>query len=74
MIIDAAQALFVTYNNCSIMQFCDIAITSFFADKVVGCGEGGAVLVRDPPWQTKLGCYAIRVGLPPVPLSTLLLV
>lgn len=54
VIIDAAQALFVTYNNCSIMQFCDIAITSFFADKVVGCGEGGAVLVRDPALADKI--------------------
>ena len=44
---DAAQGIGVTYKKQHVGTFGDIGSFSFFADKTITTGEGGAVLVND---------------------------
>jgi len=44
---DAAQGIGVTYQNQHVGSIGDIGCISFFADKTITTGEGGAVLLND---------------------------
>lgn len=48
VIVDAAQSLGATYGNRQTVKYGDIATTSFFPAKPLGCyGDGGAVFTDD---------------------------
>jgi perosamine synthetase len=47
VIEDAAQGMAVTYNGKNVGTFGDIGCMSFFADKTITTGEGGALLLND---------------------------
>jgi perosamine synthetase len=47
VIEDAAQGIGVTYQKQHVGTFGDIGCISFFADKTITTGEGGAVLLND---------------------------
>lgn len=45
---DAAEAHFATYRGRSVGSLAKIATFSFYGNKLITCGEGGAVTVADP--------------------------
>ncbi len=47
LIEDAAQAVGARYKNKSLGTFGDAGCFSFNVDKVISCGEGGAIFIKD---------------------------
>lgn len=47
LIEDAAQAVGAKYKNKSLGTFGDAGCFSFNVDKVISCGEGGAIFIKD---------------------------
>ncbi len=45
---DCAEALGATINGVPVGSFGDVAAFSFFANKVITCGEGGALVLNSP--------------------------
>jgi perosamine synthetase len=48
VIQDSAEAFGATYQGSKLGKYADISTYSFFANKVITCGEGGAVTTTDP--------------------------
>ena len=54
-LIDGAQSFGSTINRKSSFKFCDIATTSFFPTKPLGCyGDGGAIFVKNKILKNKI--------------------
>src|SRR3546814_2371244 len=58
LIEDAAQALMAGYHNQPLGSFGDFAAFSFHNTKNIGCGEGGALLIKkknllEKAWQLR---------------------
>lgn len=53
LIEDAAQALLASYHDQPLGSFADFAAFSFHSTKNIGCGEGGALLIKDKRLQEK---------------------
>ena len=51
---DAAEATFATYKGRTVGSLGRIGTFSFFGNKVLTCGEGGAVTFQDPALLTRL--------------------
>lgn len=51
---DAAEAHFATYKNKPVGSLSRIGIFSFYGNKILTCGEGGAVVVSDPQLDLRL--------------------
>jgi UDP-2-acetamido-2-deoxy-ribo-hexuluronate aminotransferase len=63
-LIDGAQSFGSTIDKKSSFKFCDIATTSFFPTKPLGCyGDGGAVFVRDGDLAKKIRAIKSHGGL-----------
>jgi perosamine synthetase len=54
VIEDAAEALGATYKGRSVGSLAQMATFSFFGNKMVTCGEGGAVTLNDEQMTTRL--------------------
>lgn len=54
VIEDAAESFGGSINGCPAGSFGDISCISFYANKIVTAGEGGAVLTNDPLLDRKL--------------------
>ena len=53
IIEDAAQGVGVKFNNKHVGTFGDAGILSFYGNKTLTCGEGGAVLTEDKVYRLK---------------------
>jgi dTDP-4-amino-4,6-dideoxygalactose transaminase len=53
VIEDAAQAIMSTYKGMPLGGIGDLGCLSFHETKNIICGEGGALLVRDPEWAER---------------------
>lgn len=53
LIEDAAQAIMARYQQQPLGQFGDFAAISFHASKNIGCGEGGALIMKDAAYRAK---------------------
>jgi perosamine synthetase len=51
---DAAEAHFATYKNKPVGSLSRIGTFSFYGNKILTCGEGGAVVVSDPQLDLRL--------------------
>lgn len=51
---DAAEAMGATLDDRAVGSFADIATFSFYSNKVVTCGEGGAVVTQDAQMAERL--------------------
>ena len=54
VIEDIAQAIGARIDGLPAGRFGSLTITSFYATKMIGAGEGGAILTDDPVWAEKL--------------------
>ena len=45
---DAAEAHFATYKGRTVGGLADLTVFSFFGNKIITCGEGGAITTNDP--------------------------
>jgi perosamine synthetase len=54
VIEDAAEAHFALYKNRPVGSLASLATFSFFGNKLITCGEGGAVTLNDPRLATRL--------------------
>lgn len=54
LIEDCAESLLASTNDQHVGQFGDVATFSFFANKLVSCGEGGAVTSSNPELIAKM--------------------
>ena len=58
---DAAQGFGGEYNGCKACSFGDIATTSFFPAKPLGCyGDGGAVFTDNDEWAELIASYRVH--------------
>ncbi|WP_051958174.1 DegT/DnrJ/EryC1/StrS family aminotransferase [Desulfobacter vibrioformis] len=55
---DAAEAHLARYKGCPVGSLSKIATFSFYGNKILTCGEGGAVVFNDP--QLKIRLKALR--------------
>ena len=51
---DAAEAPLATYKGRVVGGLAKMATFSFFGNKLITCGEGGAITLNDPPLDTRL--------------------
>ena len=58
VIEDAAQGVGVSYKGKSVGTFGDLGILSFYGNKTITCGEGGAILTDDPILAEE--CYKLK--------------
>lgn len=54
---DAAEAHFAQYNGRPVGSLANIATFSFYGNKIITCGEGGAVTVNAPDLLTRIRMY-----------------
>lgn len=51
---DSAEAFGAKYLGSELGQYADISTYSFFANKIISCGEGGAVTTKNPSLLEKM--------------------
>ena len=54
VIEDAAEAHFATYKNRPVGGLASIATFSFYGNKIITCGEGGALTLNDPNLELRV--------------------
>jgi len=54
VIEDAAEAHFATYKGRVTGSLADMTVFSFFGNKIVTCGEGGAITTDDPALERRI--------------------
>ena len=54
VIEDAAEAHFAKYKGCNVGSLAPIATFSFFGNKIITSGEGGAITTSDPSLELRL--------------------